>query len=110
MKYSHKKDKGKLQYRLIPPAALEKVAEALTYGNTKYSAHSWVNVESSRYVDAAYRHLEAARQGMLVDSESGLPHLAQAITNLMFLLERQERTGEDQVSFYVEQDNSKNKV
>jgi len=107
MDQKHKFDKGKLQFRLVPPMALEKVAEVLTYGVGKYAAHSWVNVDSSRYVDAAYRHLEAARHGLLLDDESGLPHLAMAITNLMFLLERQETTGEDQVSYYAEQDEHK---
>jgi len=78
------------------------VAEALTHGSEKYDAHTWVNVESRRYVDATYRHLEAARQGMVVDEDSGLPHLALAINNLMFLLERQESTDEDQFSYYIE--------
>jgi hypothetical protein len=89
MDQTYKFDGGKLQYRLIPPFALEEVARALTYGAQKYSAYSWVNVESHRYLDAAYRHLETFRKGQRYDEESQLPHLAMAVTNLMFLLERE---------------------
>jgi hypothetical protein len=46
-------------------------------------------VETYRLLDAAYRHLESIRGGELVDTESELPHLAHAITNLMFILESQ---------------------
>ena len=85
----HKLDEGKTEYRLLPPKALRKVAEVLTFGAKKYSPHSWRFVESFRLLDAAYRHLETIRTGELVDTESGLPHLAHAITNLMFILESQ---------------------
>lgn len=99
---THKKDAGKLEYRLVPPAALQQVVEALTYGAAKYTPHSWRLVESFRYVDAVYRHLEMARKGETHDEESALPHLAMAITNLMFLLERQEISNESVFSYYEE--------
>lgn len=83
-----KYDAGKVQYTLIPPNALREVAEALTYGAKKYSPYNWVNVESSRYLAAAYRHLEQFRMGKKVDLESGLQHISHAITSLLFLLER----------------------
>ena len=41
-------------------------------------------------MDAAYRHIEAYRQGQNKDEESGLSHLAHAITNLGFMLYLQE--------------------
>lgn len=85
----HKLDEGKVEYRLIPVQALRSVAEVLTFGAVKYSPHSWRKVETYRLLDAAYRHLESVRGGELVDGESGLPHLAHAITNLIFILENQ---------------------
>lgn len=101
MDQKYKFDKGKPQYRLIPPAALRRVADVLTYGAEKYSAHTWVNVESVRYLDATFRHIEAFRSGHRYDAESKMPHLAMAITNLMFLLERQE--WQDEVPSYYEE-------
>lgn len=98
----HKRDSGKTQYRLTPPKALEAVAEVLSFGTTKYSPHSWQRVEMHRYVDALYRHLEAARSGTKTDLESGLLHLAHAATNLLFLLETQLKTDENVMDFYLE--------
>lgn len=98
-------DGGKLQHRLIPPKAIEQLAAVMTYGTVKYSAHSWKNVSSERYLDALYRHLEARRLGHVLDEESGLPHLAHAAANLMFLLERDSGNGEmgkALTSFYEE--------
>lgn len=83
-----KHDNGKVDYTLIPPLALREVAEALTYGSKKYTRYNWVNVESIRYLAAAYRHLESFRAGNKNDIESNIHHLAHAVTNLLFLLER----------------------
>jgi len=79
-------DVGKLRYGLIPPSATLALAEVLTYGAKKYKPNNWQNVEdTSRYVDALYRHLEAWRGGEKIDDESGLSHLAHAMTNIAFL-------------------------
>lgn len=104
MDQKYKFDLGKVQYRLVPPKALEQVARVLTFGATKYSPYTWKNVEPERYLDAAYRHLESVRQGKFLDEESGLPHLAMAITNIMFLLEREfnDALGEKVSSYYQE--------
>jgi len=87
-----KDDKGKLRYSLIPPSATRALAEVLTFGAEKYEANNWKHVEDaeSRYLDAVYRHLEAYRQGERLDDESGLPHLAHAMTNIAFLTHFQE--------------------
>ena len=87
-----KHDRGKLRYDLVPPAALKNVAEVLTFGASKYSDNNWKNVYpfESRYIAAAIRHIEAYRQGEILDDESGLPHLAHASTCLMFLLQGNE--------------------
>jgi len=80
-------DKGKLRYSLIPPEAMRALAEVLTYGAKKYKPNNWQQVnDTSRYVDALYRHLEAWRSDEKVDEESGLPHLAHALTNIAFLI------------------------
>jgi len=83
-----KYDDGKLQYGLIPPIATKSLAQVLTFGAAKYAPNSWQTVQDGerRYLDALYRHLEAYRTGESTDSESGLPHLAHAITNVAFLL------------------------
>lgn len=81
-------DGGKLRYSLVPPIAMESLADVLTFGAKKYAANSWQNVQNAeeRYLDALYRHLEAYRAGESVDSDSGKSHLAHAITNVAFLL------------------------
>ena len=83
-----KYDDGKLQYGLIPPIATKSLAQVLTFGAAKYAPNSWQTVQDGerRYLDALYRHLEAYRIGESTDSESGLSHLAHAITNVAFLL------------------------
>lgn len=80
-------DTGKLRYSLIPPEATKALAEVLTYGAKKYKPNNWREVDdTSRYWDALYRHLEAARNGEELDEESGLDHLKHAITNIAFLI------------------------
>lgn len=79
-------DNTKLKYSLIPPSATKALAEVLTYGAKKYKPNNWQLVDdSSRYVDALYRHLEAWRLGEKLDPESGLSHLSHAMTNIVFL-------------------------
>lgn len=79
-------DAGKLRYSLIPPSATKALAEVLTYGAKKYKPNNWQEVDdTSRYVDALYRHLEAWRNGEKLDNESGFSHLAHAMTNIAFL-------------------------
>jgi hypothetical protein len=80
-------DIGKLRYSLIPPEATRALAEVLTYGAKKYKPNNWQKAEdTTRYVDALYRHLEAWRSGESLDEESGLSHLSHALTNLSFLI------------------------
>lgn len=83
-----KYDTGKLQYSLIPPIATKSLAQVLTFGAEKYAPNSWQRVPDGerRYTDALYRHLEQYRMGESTDAESGLSHLAHAITNIAFLL------------------------
>jgi len=91
---SPKHDAGKLRYSLVPPIAIEAMADVLTFGANKYAANSWQGVYNGqeRYLDALYRHLESYRCGEQVDSDSGKSHLAHAITNLAFLLHFEKET------------------
>ncbi|UIS54081.1 hypothetical protein ZHX_gp21 [Edwardsiella phage vB_EpP_ZHX] len=81
-------DGDKLRMDLIPPSATKALAEVLTFGARKYKPNNWKNVEEAdRYVAALMRHVEAYREGELIDPESGLHHLAHAMTNIAFLIE-----------------------
>lgn len=83
-----KYDAGKLRYSLIPPVALAAIAKVLTFGAEKYAPNSWQTVENAeeRYLDALMRHIEAYRDGVHLDSESGISHLSHAACNIAFLL------------------------
>jgi hypothetical protein len=88
-----KYDDNKLQYSLIPPYALEAVAQNLTDGLKKYpERNNWVKVSNAqeRYLDALYRHLEAHRKGEIYDTDNINPentHMAAVVANALFLLE-----------------------
>lgn len=83
-------DTGKPATHLLPPNALLCVAEVLGHGATKYGEYNWATVPDARkrYIAAALRHIftDMTREQPL-DPESGLPHIAHAITSLLFVLE-----------------------
>lgn len=84
-----KHDDGKPMLHLIPPEPLMAVAEVLTDGAHKYpAAHNWATVPNARerYYNAALRHLLARSMGEPLDEDSGSPHIAHAIANLLFFL------------------------
>ena len=86
-----KYDDGKILFRpLMQGLALPllAVAAVLSYGAQKYAEDSWQTVPDGkrRYEDAYYRHMNARAQGEVYDAESGLPHRAHELCNLMFLL------------------------
>ena len=82
-----KHDKDKPRYELIPPEAMKALAEVLTFGADKYSANNWRQCsDTTRYLGALMRHIEAFRMGEITDPESGLPHLSHAMTNLAFMI------------------------
>jgi hypothetical protein len=68
--------------------ALDEVARVMEYGTQKYDRLNWSKVDDTeRYISASLRHLSAYQRGEFYDDESGLPHLAHAITSLLFVLE-----------------------
>ncbi len=84
-----KLDQNKPRFSLIPHTGLSQLMAVLEYGASKYGAHNWRSLHNgkTRYADAAMRHFLAWQAGETLDAESGLPHLAHALTNLMFLCE-----------------------
>lgn len=81
-------DGDKVRYDLVPPSATKGMAEVLTLGARKYKPNNWKQCEEpERYLAAMYRHLEAWRAGEVTDQETGLHHLAHAMTNIAFMLE-----------------------
>lgn len=85
-----KYDSGKPEFSLLPPYALEEVAKVLTYGaNSKYGRDNWKNVPDGeyRYLNAAYRHLNAYIKGEKADPETGLNHLAHLTCCVLFMLD-----------------------
>ncbi len=94
-----KHDHGKPQYHLLPNDVLQQVGQVLAFGasGAKYGPHNWrKGMAWSRMFDAAHRHIWAFWEGEDNDPESGLPHLAHAVTCLMFLCSYHlSETGED---------------
>ena len=96
-------DNGKLRYDLIPVLAQEEVVKVVTLGAEKYDPENWKRVPEGRrrYYAAAMRHMEAWRKGEKQD-EIGTHHIANAISNLMFILEKELRDWGDVEGDYEE--------
>ena len=90
-----KYDDGKPEWAYLPWDALELVVLVQDYGAAKYSRNNWRQVEDleNRYLSAALRHIADHARGEIADPESELPHLAHAITSLLFILENRLTTG-----------------
>lgn len=84
-----KYDSGKPRMSLVPPHAITEMAKVMTFGASKYKAHSWKQVENAqeRYLDALMRHAIAYVAGERIDPESGLPTMAHLICDAAFLIE-----------------------
>ena len=92
-----KYDGGKLRYDLIPVLALEETTKVVTKGAEKYDDENWKLVPEGRrrYLAAAMRHIQQWRKGEIYDEEMGTHHIANAISNLMFILEKELRGWKD---------------
>jgi hypothetical protein len=82
---------------LLPLDAVQAVAQVMTFGANKYAAHGWRSLDNyeERYTGALLRHLTAVQSGEDIDEESGLPHLAHAACNSIFLLAKYLEDKED---------------
>lgn len=80
-------DDGKPRVDLISPAALLALGNVLGYGAKKYGDKNWLGgIQWTKLYGSALRHLIAWRGGTDLDAESGLPHLAHALCNIMMLV------------------------
>lgn len=88
-------DGEKPDWSLMPTDELETVVKIITFGKVKYGRENWKHVTGGfyRYYAAAMRHMAAHKKYMetgldehRLDDESGLPHLAHAACNLIFLM------------------------
>ena len=96
-----KYDTGKPRMDLLDPLALEQLARVLTFGAEKYEANNWrKGMKWSRIQASLLRHIAAFMDGQDMDPETGLPHIAHAMCNCMFLLRYMEdhREGDDRYS------------
>lgn len=81
-------DTDKLLFDCIPPYSEEMIARVLTMGAKKYSVRNWeLGMDWDRCINSLMRHLNKFRQGVNMDEESGLPHIAHVAVNAIFLLE-----------------------
>jgi hypothetical protein len=89
---ARKDDSSKLRFDLIPPEALEGIADIFTYGSQKYNDRNWEKgLELMRLYAAVQRHLNEWHKGIDIDPESGKPHLAHAATGICMMITLTER-------------------
>jgi hypothetical protein len=78
----------KPDFSLIPQLAISEVARVMMYGAKKYDAYNFSKGEyNTVYCAAALRHINKYLLNQDIDDESGLYHLAHAVSNLMMLLD-----------------------
>ena len=82
-------DEDKPKFSLMKTDALLEMVAVLTYGAKKYSPDNWKHLPNARerYFDAANRHMWQWFGGEERDQESGLHHLAHAMSSLMFIIQ-----------------------
>ena len=100
MTQGRKFDGGKLRYDLVPVLAFEEMTKVLTAGSLKYDDNNWRQVPEGRrrYLAAALRHIQDYRKGDMYDDGeggTGTHHLANAVTDLMFIMEKDLQGWED---------------
>lgn len=91
-----KADGGKLDPTLLNNDfvdALESVNAIYQYGMIKYERGSWSKVEYKRWDAAVQRHQRKIAQGITIDDESGLPHLAHVTAGLLIMLQMEYDAG-----------------
>lgn len=86
---SPKHDSDKPRYDLLPPIAIDLMAQVMTFGAKKYKPEGWRTVDNAiqRYQAALLRHSFAMLRGEVLDPESGLPHTAHAMCCAAFIAE-----------------------
>ena len=89
-------DNGKVQWGLLPFVAIREVARVMTWACTRsepkpYPPNSWQGVETWRYIDALYRHLDTYLDPnrRSIDEESGLHTMAHAACCCLFIVHQE---------------------
>lgn len=87
-----KVDAGKVRMHLITGGmarAITEVAKIATFGAAKYTDNGWISVPDGfrRYEDAQQRHAAKRHMGEVLDSDSGLLHLAHEAWNALAKLD-----------------------
>ena len=84
-----KQDHDKARYDLIEWRTIDDMAEIMATGAAAHGDQGWKTLTNAedRYFSAAMRHLVAWRNGDTIDGDSGYPHLAHVMCNIMFLSE-----------------------
>jgi hypothetical protein len=82
-----KDDSAKLPVELVPPEAIEAIAEIMDFGRKKYSEAGWKKVPHAyrRYMGALLRHAYAILRGEINDPETGKPHIFHLACNAAFM-------------------------
>lgn len=86
---TQKADAGKPMLSRLPWGPLKQIARVLMFGKAKYGKWGgWQEVDNARerYTDALTRHVADYCEGKRTDEESGLPVLAHAGCDLLFIL------------------------
>lgn len=81
-------NEGKVRYDLLPEYATNQMAQVFTHGAKKYADYNWaLGMRWSKCIAALKRHIAKFEQGDDFDEETGLLHMAHAMTNCAFLIE-----------------------
>ena len=93
-----KETAGKPKVHLVPSSLVRAVARAREYGIKKYGdEHGWKMSSALDYMDAAYRHMldimdaiDKQDPELLIDKESGVPHLSMLACDVAFVISKLE--------------------
>lgn len=80
----------KVMMQLMPPDAMEKIAEVFTHGAEKYESWNYLEgdgIELTRLKGALDRHMNEWMKGNDIDPDSGKTHLAHAGCCVMMMLQ-----------------------
>lgn len=82
-----KNDDKKPQLDLLPYDSLVEITRVLEFGAKKYGVDNWKNnLAIRRLINATLRHVMEFSEGIDIDSESGMSHIAHAGCNILFIL------------------------
>lgn len=89
---AYKADEEKIRYDLIPPEAMDAMAEVLTFGAKKYTDRNWEKgMAWGRAFRALISHAYKWWRGIPSDEESGMSHMAHCLCCAIFLVTYERR-------------------